>query len=301
MHELVCPGLPGHWINGWLAAVGATVLDPRLQLRWTEGSAKTAVLASSDGLPVDVLASAWPNESALRDLPLAEVWRGAAPLSPGGRRVSAESFAQRARAARSHASSWTLSSTMTDLAVARDGLVGHAPFDPAGPGKVKWLHHRLVKLCGHIPSSRIGAFIAESLAGEAVRVKDNGLGFDHARLGSAADTSGNLVDPVIEVLAFFGLALLPVRGLGIDGRISRLRPPDAIQRGWSRTGDNRAFHWPAWHAPLGAPAIDALLDAWQPDRRASWRPYGVHAGWRTVAYTPRSAADPTRGFASEQL
>ena len=27
MTQLTCPGLPADWINGWLAAVGATVLD----------------------------------------------------------------------------------------------------------------------------------------------------------------------------------------------------------------------------------------------------------------------------------
>lgn len=27
MRSLTCPGLPASWLNGWLAAVGATVLD----------------------------------------------------------------------------------------------------------------------------------------------------------------------------------------------------------------------------------------------------------------------------------
>ena len=37
MAEVICPGLPASWINAWLAAVGATVLDPRLRLHWTRG------------------------------------------------------------------------------------------------------------------------------------------------------------------------------------------------------------------------------------------------------------------------
>ena len=39
MGEMICPGLPGGWINAWLAAVGATVLDDRLTLRWTTDGA----------------------------------------------------------------------------------------------------------------------------------------------------------------------------------------------------------------------------------------------------------------------
>ena len=39
MTEMTCPGLPGGWINGWLAAVGATVLDDRVRLHWTTDGA----------------------------------------------------------------------------------------------------------------------------------------------------------------------------------------------------------------------------------------------------------------------
>ena len=35
MARVTCPGLPASWINGWLAAVGATVLDSRIRLHWT--------------------------------------------------------------------------------------------------------------------------------------------------------------------------------------------------------------------------------------------------------------------------
>ena len=32
-HE--APGLPADWLNGWLAAIGVTVLIPGARLRWT--------------------------------------------------------------------------------------------------------------------------------------------------------------------------------------------------------------------------------------------------------------------------
>ena len=100
---------------------------------------------------------------------------------------------------------------MTDLSVDESGEVAHAPFDPAGPGTIKWLHHRLVKVHGRMWTDSAAQF-RESLAGQAERVKDNGLGFDQTRLGSLQDATDPWVDPVIEVFAFFGLALLPVRG-----------------------------------------------------------------------------------------
>ena len=52
MTETVCPGLPAHWVNAWLAAVGATRLEPRLRLRWTLDSLPRAVLCADYGDPV---------------------------------------------------------------------------------------------------------------------------------------------------------------------------------------------------------------------------------------------------------
>ena len=132
------------------------------------------------------------------------------------RKVSVDAFVRRAQAARSHPHSWTLASTITDLCVDENGEVAHAPFDPAGPGTIKSLHHRLMKVHEQVEPTmeRIG----DSFAGRAVRVKDNGLGFDHTRLGSQSDATSNRIDPVVEELAFFGLAILPVRA-------PRDRPP----------------------------------------------------------------------------
>ena len=36
-------GLPAEWINGWLAAVGATVLDARIRLHWMTDGVPLAV------------------------------------------------------------------------------------------------------------------------------------------------------------------------------------------------------------------------------------------------------------------
>ena len=165
MIQLTCRGLPAAWINGWLAAVGATVLDTRLRLHWTTDGAPLAVLSAAVIDPVDALCGSWPDGALLSDLPIAEEWKGAGVVR---RRVPVEAFVTRARAARGHPCSWTLSSTVTDLSVDENGEVAHAPFDPAGPGTIKWLHHRLMKLHEKVEPSV--ARVRASLAGQAIRV-----------------------------------------------------------------------------------------------------------------------------------
>lgn len=299
MNELVCPGLPGHWINGWLAGVGATVLDNRIRLHWS-AERNVAVLSTVDGDPLSALAASWPAGEDLIDLPIAEHWHQAGVLK---RKVNVGTFRVRAQAARSHPQAWTLSSTMTDLSVDDKGDVAHAPFDPAGPGTTKWLHHRLMKVCRHIDDPTPDRLLA-SLIGEVDRVQDNGLGFDQARLGTQSDQSDKWTDPVVEALAFFGLALLPMRGRGTDGRFVRTAVGYGWQRGWRRTagaGTARRFQWPAWGQPLDADGVDALLDVWTPDNKRRWPLLGVHAAWQTVAFQPLDRADPTRAYGTERL
>ena len=296
MARVRCPGLPASWVNGWLAAVGVTVLDSRIRLHWTADSTSFAVLSAEDVDPVAAVVASWPDIEVLKDLPIAENWKGAGQLR---RKVSVDAFAARAQAARGHRHSWTLSSTLTDLSVDENGEVAHAPFDPAGPGTIKWLHHRLMKVHEQVEPSveRIG----DSFAGRAVRVKDNGLGFDQTRLGSQSDVTSIWIDPVVEALAFFGLAFLPVRGRGVDRRLSRFSDAHETQRGWLRSRRERRFVWPAWSQPLDCASIDALMDTWKPDRKAAWPRTGVHAAWQSIQFKPRGAADTTRAFGAERL
>ena len=300
MAEVTCPGLSASWLNAWLAAVGATVLDSRLRLHWAAEKTPVAVLSTDGADPVEALADSWPTTDVLAAMPIAEHW-GDTPSLP--RKVHVDAFIRRACATRGDPYSWTLSSTMTDLDVDENDEVAHAPFDPAGPGTIKWLHHRLLKVHHHVTEPSAGRLM-ESFAGTAVRVKDNGLGFDLTRLGSQSDDSKPAVDPVVEVLAFFGLAILPVRGTGNDRGLHRGSFSSAVQRGWLRTPRSRREHrftWPAWGSPLDQAGIDALLDVWKPQERVLWSRLGVHAAWQSVRFTPRATADTTRGFGSERL
>ena len=303
--QVICRGLPGSWVNGWLAGVGTTVLCPKICLAWTEDHTPRAALSSAHGDPVELLSAVWPTRAALRELPIAEQWRDTPPIK---RKVTVEAFSARARAARAHPASWTLSSTMTDLHVNADGEVAHAPFDPAGPGSIRWLHERLLRVHSEVrlPNGGLGISpgrLARSLQGRAPRVEGNGLGFDITRLASQADETVKRVEPVVEVLAFFGLALFPFRGTGTDARLRKTVPSSAIQRGWSRENDRRElrFFWPTWRARLDAAGIDALLDLWSPDDQSNWALLGIHSAWRSLQYRPRGTADPTRGYGSERL
>ena len=300
MSELTCPGLPARWINAWLAAVGATVLDHRIHLRWTSDTGPLAVLSAEDFDPAKLLADAWPTKKVLQSMPISEHWDDEVKLQ---RRVPLDTFIERVRAARGHPYLWTLSSTLTDLHVSRSGEVEHAPFDPSGPGTTKWLHHRLVKVHSKVVDPGTDR-IHDSLSGLAARTNGFGLGFDSTRFGSQADKNSNWVDPVVEVLAFFALKLLPVRGIGVDERKKRSPSARRLQRGWKRSDQKRIasrFRWPAWSQPLDAWGIDALMDFWIPERRSTWKRFGVHAGWQSVSYQPRKSSDPTKAFASEDL
>lgn len=299
MTETACPGWPASWVNAWLAAVGATVLHEQIRLSWTTDAEPKAVLSSPSVDPIELLAESWPAAEFLEDLPIAEHWREVGALR---RKVHVEDFAARARVARSHAQAWALSSTLTDLCVERDGEVRHAPFDPAGPGTIKWLHHRLMKVHGRVacPSESLRA----SLSGLAARVQDNGLGFDQTRLGSLNDDTQMWVDPIVETLTFFGLAILPVRGPGTDRQLHRAADLRVRQRGWRQSpdgGEPANFHWPAWSQPLDLHGIDALLDAWNPDRPHTWERFGIHAAWRTVQYQRRGDSDTTRAYGAYRL
>ena len=292
MNCVMCPGLPASWLNGWLAAVGTTVLDSRIRLGWTSGRTPVAVLSAEEIDPIEAIVAAWPDESDLEDMPLAKDWKGAGQLRRG---VPVEDFVARARACRGHELCWTLSSTLTDLHVDHKGLVGHGRFDPDAPGSTKWLHHRLVKI--HRQVEPVPQRVEESLAGRGVRVKDNGLGFDWSRLGSLADSSPKWIDPVVEELAFFGLEPFPVRGRGTEGGAK-----STVQRGWRSRPEFRwlSFEWPVWAQPLDRFGVDALLDAWKPSDKTSWRRFGVQAAWRTLAYK-RRGEERTTAFGSSRL
>ncbi|MXX25663.1 MAG: hypothetical protein F4Z82_09515 [Caldilineaceae bacterium SB0668_bin_21] len=301
-----CPGLPAEWVNGWLAAVGATVLDPRMRLSWTPSPSPVAVLHHPTVDPAEALSTAWPHADRIQDMPLA---RNHGCFPPLERLVDASSLSARIRGTHRHPDAWTLTSSLTDLETDDKGMACHAPLDPAGPGTIKWLHHRLTKIHERVSTDpdTIAAEVSKTLKGIATPVPDNGLGFDIGRLPDRASIGQRVwTHPVVEVLAFFGMALLPTRGDGVRGRF-----PNTRQRG-HRVAGYRGLLWCAWSQSLDRWAIDALLDAWHHSWRptstgdwvstaSDWNRLGVHSAWHSTPYAKAGSSDNTRGFNSEPI
>lgn len=288
-----CPGLRGRWLNGWLAAVGATVLCPSLRLDWTQQPSPVGVLTSDDDRDVaQSVAAALPDEAELSHLAIARevVTDGgeARDLPPMPRKVPMETFRARARLARERHDPF-LAASLSDLV--DEDECAHSPFDPSVPRGVT-LHDRLLRCVSDLPAdsdARIEAVVA-TLDGTARRVEGNGLGFDYLRLPAQAEGGALRVDPTVETLAFFALALFPARG---DGRRVRVR-------GWTSSHTQRgAFTWPVWREPLDRWAIDALLDRWYKNPETAPR-YGVTAAYRSVPYQPTGSGDVTRAYTSER-
>ena len=295
--QKVTSGWLANSVNTWLAAIGTTVLVPGMRVGWTEEALPEAILEYPYGDPVQAVVDAWPSSKRIQEMPLSDLRlykrKDTGKLK---RKVLVEVFSEHLISNRCHPDAWTLTSTMTDLAVGDDNTAGNGSFDPAGPGTIKWLHHRLQKTYDSVtnPDHQIRA----SLTGLPQYMAGNGLGFDIARLGHSED---NWIDPVAEVLTFFGLAMFPVRGDGIKRKYSSAR-----QRGWQGTRQ-RNFVWPAWKQPLDRYAIDALLDVWWYHNRdgnkpvnwqqnSLWKQLGIKAVWQSPRYTPTGSADRTCAY-----
>lgn len=283
MTARACPGLPADWLNGWLAAVGATVLAPQMSLAWSTHPVPHAVLKlPGDNDPADHIATFLPNIADLESWPIARRLDGHRELKWN---VDVATFQDRAAFARGSTAPWTLSAIYTDLCwdhEKRAHVIGRGQFATPMPGTNNTIGDRLRKL---IPAAR-EVDVRASLDGKGTRIASNGLGFDVGRVGSLADETEMLVDPLIELLVFYALALFPVRG---DGRT------DARQRGWTgRRGVAGAFRWPTWTDSLDAMAIDALLDCTGPaaDR------LGVTEWWQLVPFDQRGKNDQTRAYGS---
>lgn len=304
MSELECPGLPASWFNAWLAAIGTAVLVPGIRLSWTDSATPTAVLSAAGECDIaGMLAAAWPTTERIADLPIAENWRDGRTIAPN---VPLPAFRERAAASRGHNHAWALTSTYTDLHVEEasggDEIVARSRLAPAAPGPVGPVHRRLTRVFDRVdePVVQLGA----TLEGRARRVSANGLGFDIARITATGDDSNKMVDPVLEVLSFFGMALLPIRGAGTRrGANERAWARRARQRLWFQDpGNSRLLRlmWPAWCDPLTARGIDAILDVWDPWRPAEWGRLGIHSGWRAIEFFGQGK-DTTYGIGSEAL
>lgn len=288
MGELAAPGLTVDWLNGWLAAIGVTVLVPNARLRWSSDAVPHAVFAVPDDGPsaVERIAAALPTVDDLASLAIARPGDGGAEFA---RKVALDTYRLRAGLARA-IRDWSLSSSVTDLVaeLPPDGLQ-HSPFDPSAPRGVT-LWERVVA-CRRVIGAEVDA-VARTMSGFGVRASVNGLGFDVRRLVAGVRPGALGVDPVVELLAFCALGLFPVRG---DGRAVRTR-------GWTGPAMRRgSFRWFAWTPWLDRWAIDALLDAGFGSGPEQSARLGVTAWYQSVPYQGLGSADVTRAYGGEPL
>lgn len=277
------PGLPADWLNGWLAALGVTVILPDARLAWSEDPVPHAVVHHPTDHLAQHLLGALPTVEDLGRLAIAR-HLGHAELK---RNVPLAVYQERARYARTTPSGPTshlLASTLTDLIVEIDeASLPHSPFDvPVPRGITLW--ERAVS-CRETITGREA--VEAALEGRGQRVRLNGLAFDIRRVASRAENTPNLVVPIVELLAFAALTLFPIRG---DGRREQTR-------GWSDRASRRgSFTWGTWTEPLDRWAIDAWLDRLYAGRRPR-----ATARFTTVPYQPTGSADVTRGYATERV
>jgi hypothetical protein len=296
MREEVAPGLTADWLNGWLAAIGVTVLLPDVQLSWSDEPIPAALFYPADDRPLAERLSSYFEDAS---------WLDRLAVSELPRKVSRDAYAQAAAQARladglGPRMDLSLASSVTDLV--RDSKLGvggelpHSPFDPSAPGTTGAVFNRVsscLKRLDQATTDKASA-VSATLAGRGLRVQANGLGFDPRRLPAGVQAKGQVfVDPVVETLCFFGLALFPVRGNG-----TRIQP-----RGWTAAASQRgSFTWPVWSQLLDLWAIDALLDRFYSGERPSrLRAFGMTGAFRSVAYRQLDRSDPTRAYASEAL
>ncbi len=289
-------GFTADWINAWLAAIGTTVLCKEVRLGW-EGDPVPHAVFEWDGetdLP-DLITGRLPSVEKAAEFVIAELGQG----------IDEAAYRRAAETAR-RAADPTLAILTTDLGggPAQNGYLPTGPFNVGVP-RGETLFQRYARCLEGLGDGRTGAGrVAASLQGKAARIQANGLGFDYRRLAaSVPGEAGKFVDPVVEVLAFYGLWLHPMGG---DGR----RP---FQRGWVEAKAREdAFRWPVWQPRLDRWAIDALLDVVYRDAgnngvedhqrlHREWGLLGVTGLYAVMPFEPTGKSDPTRGYASRRL
>ncbi len=289
MTDLEAPGLSADWLNGWLAAIGATVVVPGLRLAWSSDAAPWARFRlPAGGDVVEAITTALPTERGLEELAISRRSEGHEEFP---RKVSLTAFQDRAAIERTRLGGH-LAASVSDLLTEKrynpDDL-DHGAFDPPVPQGIT-LWERAFACCAALPADIRLDRVRQTLAGPGHRIRGNGLGFDHRRLPTSVQGPGDVgdvhVDPVVELLAFSALVLFPTRG---DGRAVH-------QRGWTASPlRHRGFIWWAWRPFLDRWAVDAFMDV--ADRGG---PHVV-ARYGVVPYQPAGSSDVTRAYFAERM
>jgi len=172
-------GLPTDWLNGWLAAIGVTVLVPGVRLCWTDDGVPSAVFETAQ--PVDlpkVVADALPTPETLARSAIARRLPGTE--HDFGRNVTLAAFRERAVLER-RAGEGILAALVSDLrADLKPDNLEHGAFDPPAPrGETLW--SRATACAQALATADIAQRVRDTFNGSGRRETLNGLGFDARR------------------------------------------------------------------------------------------------------------------------
>jgi hypothetical protein len=283
-HE--APGLTANWLNGWLAAIGVTMLIPGARLRWADNGMPFAVFEMDEaGDLAEAVASALPTAETLARSTIARTLPGTEHRF--ARNVTITAYRERAVVER-RTGEGILAASVSDLSAdLNPDSLEHGAFDPPAPrGETLW--SRATACAQALENSGIAERVGATFSGWGRREALNGLGFDARRFPAGMHAARDVyADPVVELLAFTALPLFPTRG---NGR--RVR-----QRLWTDNNSKRgAFRWIAWRPALDRWGIDALLDL--PDRDTAGL---TVATYQVVPFQPSAQADTTRAYFAERV
>jgi hypothetical protein len=283
-HE--APGLPADWLNGWLAAIGVTMLIPDARLRWTDDGVPSGVFETDQTVDLaKKVAYALPTPQTLARSVIARTLPGTEHQF--SRNVTLAAFRERAGVER-HERDGILAASVSDLSAdLKPENLEHGAFDPPAPrGETLW--SRATACAQVLAATDIAEHVRDTFNGSGRREALNGLGFDARRFPAGMHAARDVyADPVVELLAFAALPLFPTRG---DGR--RVR-----QRLWTDSSTRRgAFQWIAWRPALDRWGIDALFDLLPGDFAGP-----TLAKYRVIPYQPAARADTTRAYFAERV
>ena len=255
MHPHHAPAWRADWINGWLAAIGCTVLCDDLRLSWTDDAHPTAILWTPDDTTIEHFA----NRIAEAFPPIGFI------ATTSARHLTAQvptelQYAIASDEAR-RSGDWLWSSLFTDLGPTKQARIARSTFYPGTPGP-NGISQRTASLAKTWAEP---AAVMASMLGQLPRSKGTGLGFDPRRIMDPAEPKGEITtDPIVEALALFATIMFPTRGSGSRAltRGERYRQP---------------FRWNTWTDALDFAGIDAQF--------ASSRSRG--ANYEVVPYEPR--------------
>lgn len=316
-----CSGLPASWPNAWLAAVGCTVLVEGMRLSWTDEADPVAVLSHNDTHPLDALVNHWPTPQRFNKMALAVLFNIKSEAgNPGESVIEVGAFRD----------------AMSDIATPdKRSLSGfYCDQDTEetknGPAcATSWFFHHgkpgatTLKTCLDKVSDGVAKVsdicglrdsLLQAFNGTPQLDDQQGLAFDGRRKprNNHPDASEQ-VSPIVELLSFWGVSVLPLRGQGTAAKNSHsLRPTQRCQSG-------HVLRYPTWdhasgldhQAGLDRWGIDALLTHWERlwDRcdnsstpnGQSLEPLQIRTGWEAETLRPSADNDRARGLHASRI